>query len=128
MRIQVFAFIAMVNLAGCSPSAALHEKQKASSPQVYRGMLRVVFSDGVEAGRLDQPDGTCLGVSLPKHELARLRRSGLRQVSLRGLMSEVPDNVEIATIRINGRVVGFRQCKNKYVYVRDSRDIVWQEE
>lgn len=126
MKNLALFLIIVIIVVGCSTNSAPHEGQKASLSQIYRGTLRLVFADGVEAGRLERPDGTCLGVSLPERELVRLRTSGPRTVSLTGLVSEVPRDIEIATIRINGRVVGFRQCNNKYIFVRKSGDIAWQ--
>lgn len=112
---------------GCSAVAA---SGPVTVPQptvhVYQGTLRLVFADGVEAGRLDQADGQCLGMSLPKKDVNRLRASGPRIATVRGLLFEAPNDIEVATIRVNGRQVGFRQCNNKYVFVRRSGDISWE--
>lgn len=93
------------------------------SSQIFSGTLRIVFADGVETGRLDQPDGRCLGVSLPRRAVAQLRASGPRSASIKGQLFHAPEDIEIATIRVNGRLVGFRQCGNDYVFVSKGTDV-----
>jgi len=101
--------------------------ETASTPPVrsFRGTLSLVFADGVESGHLDQAGGPCLGVSLPAKDMTKLRASGPRAVEVQGSLFQVPNDIEVATIRVNGRQVGFKQCNNTYVFVRKSRDIVW---
>lgn len=114
-------------VVGCSTVAASGPNvARNPASQVYHGTLSLAFADGVEAGRLDQADGECVGVSLPKRVVSRLRASGPKIASVTGLLFEVPNDIEVATIRVNGRQVGFRQCNNKYVFVRRNGDIAWR--
>lgn len=94
--------------------------------QIFEGIASVVYADGVEMVRLDQFRDSCLGVSLPKAGLVALKKSGPKRVSIKGLLMQVPSETEIATIHVNDRLVGFRQCDNKYVFVRSIRDIDWK--
>lgn len=113
-------------VAGC---ATIEDKgvESASAAPVrnFRGTLSLVFADGVEAGRLGQVGGQCLGVSLPIEDMANLRASGPQVVEIRGYLFEIPNDVEVAAIRVNGRQLGFRQCNNTIIFVRRSRDIEW---
>jgi hypothetical protein len=112
-------------LPGCSTAAGSGPVSSKLAVQVYRGTLSLTLADGVEAGRLKLSDGECLGVSLPKQAADKLRVSGPQIVSIKGSLFQVPDDIEVATIHVNGRLVGFRQCKNKYVFIRRSDDISW---
>ena len=70
--------------------------------------------------RVELPDGRCVAVSLPEEQLADLRRSGRRQMTVSGLVYGDPSaSSEIASLTVEGRRIGLGLCGNFFVYVRD---------
>ena len=84
---------------------------------VIRGTLSVVQLGEVMMGKLMLPEGECLSVSLPSSMVDSLVRSGPRQETVAGTIFPVPDDIEVATIAVNGRQIGLGQCGNLYLYV-----------
>lgn len=116
-----FALALTVTAAGTSvPSRPVSNE---SGIQTIEGTISVVWADGVQAARIDRTDRSCLGVSLPTEELNKLKKSGPRPVSIRGVLMAVPMDIEVATVRVNGRLVGFKQCDNQYIFVKAPSDI-----
>jgi hypothetical protein len=82
------------------------------------GVMEAYPADHAWMGRLTIADGACISVSLPEDELARLRRSGPRAMTVRGrVMGDPSADQEVAYLRVNGRDVGLGMCGSFFVYV-----------
>jgi len=124
---RITRILSLALLIGAWATTSVGEGRVGSNRpiRIYHGTLSLVFADGVEAGRLDQADGKCVGVSLPKGVVGRLRKLGPKTVSIRGSLFEVPNDIELSSIHVNGRQVGFRQCNNAYIFVFRNSDVHW---
>jgi len=124
-RILCAFFAASVAACASNPDSSITDSGGHPLHQ-FEGTATVVYADGVEAVRLEQLHGGCIGVSLPSSGMAELKRSGPREMTIHGLLMQVPGDMETATVRVNGRIVGYRQCGNTYVFVRSEKDIEWK--
>jgi hypothetical protein len=74
-------------------------------------------------GKLTQNNQECVGVSLSQSTIKKLRNFLPARVEINGFLYQVPQDIEISNISIDGREIGFQQCNGKYVVVGNSSNI-----
>jgi hypothetical protein len=102
------------------PSESSMSYEECAIARVCRvqGLASAQLMGHVWMARLQLSDGRCVAISLPEHEIRRVRNRPARIATYEGRVypSYSPQDIEV--IRVAGRRVGISQCGEFFVFVR----------
>lgn len=96
--------------------------EECSSAKIctVKGIASAKLAEHAWMARVEMPDGRCIGVSLPEAQLIQLRKHGPSEMSVTGRVYGDPSvDTEIASMKVEGRVVGLGLCGDFFVFVPD---------
>lgn len=70
-------------------------------------------------GDFTLPDGSCINVSLPEEQSKKLLGNSPVKMEIQGSVLPFPFGENILFFKVNGRRVGFGNCSDFYIFVKD---------
>lgn len=104
--------------ASLEPTSMTYESCAAARFCTIRGTVTAEPAAHAVMGRLDLGDGTCVSVSLPRAQIADLRRTGPRIMTVRGRVYGEPPADRVVIMEIQGRKIGLGLCGDFFVFVQ----------
>lgn len=98
-------------------SAAIYPNCKLDDYCSVAGKFSVVEIDHVKMGKVMLADGKCINLSMSNAALKKYKKD--EEISVVGVLYETPSVDELtATLKINGRRIGWRQCNSNYLFLK----------